>query len=362
MNYVNRNSRCRFLLILALILLVFSGCTAPEQAGSDSAGSGIKSGSGQELKVTFLDVGQGDSTFIELPEGECMLIDAAEPEYSDEILTYIKEEGYDSIDYLVSTHPHSDHIGGMRTIVEELGIGTVYMPKVQNNTQMFENLLKSIRAKGLKIQTARAGTEIFSDEKENLAIEVVAPNEDSYSDLNDYSAVIRLSYGDTSFLFMGDAEKRSEKEIAEEIQADVLKVGHHGSDYSSGSDFLNDVSPDYAVISCGKGNKYGHPNKETLDKLKKIHAEILRTDRQGDIVITSNGSEISVLDENGKETAKTVSKADSKEDTGADNVYITKSGSKYHRADCYTLKSEPKCLTEKEARAQGYEPCSKCNP
>lgn len=366
--------RKRSLLLAALVILtllpLLSGCAGTSNTATEGSEQELRkaAGNGQELKVTFLDVGQGDSTFIELPNDQCMLIDAAEPEYSEEILSYIQEEGYDRIDYLVATHPHSDHIGGMSEIVEDLDIGAVYMPKVQANTQVFEKLLLAIKEKGLKICAAKAGTRIL--EEGALDIRIVAPAGDDYSDLNDYSAVVRLTYGKDAFLFMGDAEKQSEDDITQEIQADVLKVGHHGSEYSSGEVFLQEVDPDYAVISCGKDNKYGHPDQETLQKLKKLHAEIFRTDRQGTIVMTSSGNGISVegqsqqqssiqdQTEKKKKAAAAKDTADQKEKT----VYVTKTGSKYHTEDCYMLKSSSRSLTEEEAEAEGYEPCSICSP
>lgn len=356
-------------VILALLPLLF-GCGSTSDTGTEGQGQGLRkaSGNGQELKVTFLDVGQGDSTFIELPNDQCMLIDAAEPEYSQEILSYIQEEGYERIDYLVATHPHSDHIGGMREIVESLDIGSVYMPKVQTGTQVFEKLLLSIKEKGLKIRTAKAGTEIL--EEGGLDIQIVAPAGDDYSDLNDYSAVVRLTYGEDAFLFMGDAEKQAEDDITQEIQADVLKVGHHGSEYSSGDAFLREVDPDYAVISCGKDNKYGHPDQETLQKLKKLRTRIFRTDRQGNIIMTSSGNGISVEGQSEQQSSiqdqpEKKKKSAAAKDTAAKKektVYVTKTGSKYHTEDCYMLKSSSRSLTEEEAKSEGYEPCGICSP
>ena len=352
-------------LALLLLLPLLSGCGGADSVTSQQTReTRTAAGNGQTLKVSFLDVDQGDSTFIELPNGQCMLIDAGEAEYGDEILSYIKEEGYDRIDYLIATHPHSDHIGGMRTIVEALDIGAVYMPRVQTNTQVFEKLLRAVREKGLKIQTAKAGVEIL--EEGAVDIRLVAPAGDDYSDLNDYSAVVHLSYGEDAFLFMGDAEQRAEEDITQEIQADVLKVGHHGSEYSSGNSFLKEVSPDYAVISCGQYNKYGHPDQEVLEKLKKLRTKVFRTDRQGTIIMTSNGNGISVAGQNqrqdGSQSHTETKSKKAAAAVGSKTVYVTKSGSKYHTADCYMLKSSPRSLTEKQALEEGYEPCGICDP
>ena len=342
-------------IVLLVLALSISGCSSKAGSDTQKETSKLKTSGQQELKVTYLDVGQGDSTFIELPDQKCMLIDAAEPEHSGEIKSYIHSEGYNKIDYLVATHPHSDHIGGMSSIVDSFDIGAVYMPKVQTNTRVFEDLLTSIQKKHLKIKEAKAGTQILKGN--DLEIRVVSPTDDHYSDLNDYSAVVHLTYGENSFLFMGDAEKKSENQIKEPIQADVLKVGHHGSEYSSGTDFLKDVSPEYAIISCGKGNKYGHPDSETITKLKKLGTNVFRTDKQGNIVIESDGRNLAVSQ---KQPAKT-NETEKQQDTGK-TVYVTKSGSKYHKAGCHTLKSSAKKITVKKAKEEGYEPCSKCNP
>ena len=246
------------------------------------------------LKVSFFDVGQGDSTFIELPDGETMLIDAANPEDGEFIKEKIERTGYKKIDYLVATHPHSDHIGGMAEIVNEFEIGNVYMPKVSHNTSSFEKLVDAISQKNIKIKEAKAGTVVF--EKEDLKAYILSPKRD-YEDLNNYSVVLKLEYKDTDFLFTGDAEKEVEHELLKsgaDLKAQVLKVGHHGSSTSSDKKFISAVSPQYAVISCGEDNDYGHPHKETLKVLESSGTEILRTDILGDIKVFSDGENIKV--------------------------------------------------------------------
>ncbi|MGN0535168.1 MAG: ComEC/Rec2 family competence protein [Eubacterium sp.] len=239
------------------------------------------------VTVHFLDVGQGDSEFVELPEGKCMLIDASTAEYGDDIVSTVQGLGYDKIDYLVATHPHADHIGGMAQVIESLDIGEIYMPKAVSTTKTFENLLETISHKNLQITTATAGKEIctYSD----VTAKFLAPVSDSYDETNDYSAVVKITYGDNSFLFMGDAEKLSEDEmLANDIyslNADVLKVGHHGSSSSTGTAFLQAVNPKYAVISCGEGNSYGHPHKETVDLLNSFEVAIFRTDKDGTVTV-----------------------------------------------------------------------------
>ncbi|MBE7027737.1 MAG: MBL fold metallo-hydrolase [Ruminococcaceae bacterium] len=247
------------------------------------------------LNVHFIDVGQGDCSFIELPNGENMLIDAGEKTESDKVIKYIKQQGAEKIDFLIGTHPHSDHIGGLVQVINEFEIGKMYMPKAGNSTKTFENLLDQIEENNVDVYTARAGVLLYEDEK--IKIQILAPVFSDYESLNDYSVVIRIDYGETSFLFMGDAEELSENEIKEDVNCDVLKVGHHGSGTSSSNQFLSRARPKFAVISVGENNDYGHPSKSVLDRLSRIGAEILRTDKSGDIIIKSDGLNIFVKED-----------------------------------------------------------------
>ena len=247
---------------------------------------------GEELKVHFLDVGQGDSIFIELPTNETILIDASIKDASDKIINYLKEEKVSKIDYVFATHPHSDHIGGMSAVIKAFDIGQIYMPKAVTTTKTYENLLLTIKDKNLKIKTAKAGNTII--DTDDLKLVVLAPNQDSYESLNNYSIVLKLTYKEKSFLFTGDAETLSEKEITGDVEADVLKVGHHGSRTSTSQAFLNKVNPSYAVISVGLNNDYKHPHQEVFDRLEKKNIKIYRTDQNGDIIFTTDGYNIDV--------------------------------------------------------------------
>lgn len=248
--------------------------------------------SSRNLISHYIDVGQGDSEFIELPDGTTMLIDAGTADYGETVVDYIKNLGYSKIDYLVGTHPHADHIGGMQKVVQSFDIGSVYMPKASNNTKTYENLLTEIKNKGLKIKSAKAGVSIISED--NLKVDILAPNSSEYDELNNYSAVVKITYKNNKFLYMGDAEKLSEDEIKADVSADVIKIGHHGSTSSSSKNFVKKVKPQYAVICVGKDNSYGHPKDTIIKRWKDIGAKILRTDEDGSITITSDGSNISV--------------------------------------------------------------------
>lgn len=243
------------------------------------------------LSVHYIDVGQADCELIQLPNGENMLIDAGNNGDGDDVVAYLQSLGVTKIDYLIGTHPHEDHIGGLDDVIENMDIGKIYMPDKTANTKTFESVLDAIEAKSLTINTAKAGVNIYNDGE--MTIDIAAPVGTSYSSLNDYSAVILLKYRDASFIFMGDAESLSESEITYDVSADVLKVGHHGSSTSSSQSFLNRVNPKYAVISCGEGNSYGHPNQETLDKLNAMGVAIYRTDLNGTIICRTDGNNYS---------------------------------------------------------------------
>ncbi len=239
------------------------------------------------IKIHYIDVGQGDSIFIELPNKKTMLIDAGESSKGKIASSYISNLGYYKIDYIVGTHPHTDHIGGLAHIINSFDIGNIYMPKAVSTSKTYENLLNTISQKGLKITTARAGVNIASES--NLNINIVAPNRE-YSDLNNSSAVVKITYGNRKFLFMGDAETKSENDIISDVSADVIKVGHHGSDTSSGQSFVNKVNPKYAIIMVGNNNQYNHPYQIIIDRWINSGAKVYRTDINGNIIVISDGN------------------------------------------------------------------------
>ncbi|MDR1735160.1 MAG: MBL fold metallo-hydrolase [Oscillospiraceae bacterium] len=282
---------------LAAIGAIVSAAVAAAVAAPSTSDTAQQtaSQSQQPLTAVYIDVGQGDSEFIRLPNGDTILIDAGEPEEADNVIAVLKQYNVTALDYVIATHPHEDHIGGMAEVLNTYPVENLYMPNATQNTAVYKNLISAAQAQNLKVQYVTGGMELFNDG--NLTAEYVAPNAEKYSDLNNYSAVLRIAYGTTSFLFTGDAEKLSEEEILSKgfnIQATVLKVGHHGSDSSSCADFLNAVNPTYAVISCGLNNKYGHPSPSTISALQARNIQIFRTDLQGTITAVSDGSTVTV--------------------------------------------------------------------
>ena len=284
MNNTIRKIKSSLIIILISVAAFFVGCT-PFDFYQISEEENL-------LKIHFIDVGQGDSTFIELPDSTTMLIDAGEKSCGEIITRYIASQGYDKIDYLIATHPHSDHIGGMAKVVENFEIEKIYMPDVDTDTKTYETLLETIADNNHKIKTAKPGNYII--DSNDIKAKILAPVTIDEENLNNCSIVIRLEYEDTSYLFTGDAEIKELEAIAEEEYADVLKVGHHGSVTSTNEDFLSQVNPSIAVISCGKNNDYGHPHKEVMKYLKDYETEIYRTDEDGTITVFSDGKNIAV--------------------------------------------------------------------
>ena len=325
---------------------------------------------GNTLTVNYIDVGQGDGEFIELPNGETMLIDAGNSNNASDIIGLIENKGYSTLNYVVATHPHADHIGGMATVLAAFDVGKMYMPKKEHTSKTFENLLDTIEKNNIELHTAKACVSVL--DTTDLKIDVLAPINSSYSNLNDYSAVIKITYKDNSFLFMGDAENIVENELLSakaSVNADVLKVGHHGSSYSSSQGFIKAVSPKYAIISCGANNQYGHPTSETLATLNCFNINIYRTDENGTIAVTSGGVNITIDKKASaiKENAPPVvtQKVEQQENVispYSQTLYITKSGSKYHNLGCQYLKKSQIEISLQEAKSRGYEPCSKCSP
>ncbi|WP_415296816.1 ComEC/Rec2 family competence protein [Clostridium perfringens] len=246
-----------------------------------------------ELMISYMDVGQGDAAYIKV-NGNDILIDAGPRSNSKELLEQLKAKNIDDFELVIATHPHEDHIGGMVDVFKEYEVKSFYSPKITHTTKTYENLVKAVKDEGLKTKELKGGMVI--DLGEGTKFEVFTPQKSEYEELNDYSPIMKLSFGDTSYLFTGDAEKLAEEEALAKyktsLDSDVIKFGHHGSSSSSSNAFIEAVSPKYGIISCAKDNKYGHPHRETLDIIKKYNIKTFRTDTDGEIILTSDGKSI----------------------------------------------------------------------
>ncbi|WP_252225464.1 ComEC/Rec2 family competence protein [Clostridium sp. ZBS2] len=348
-------------LSMAILLSTFSlGCKQANAISTTNTNTtNTQVASLSNMKIHYIDVGQGDSELIQV-DNKNILIDAGCND--SKALNYLKSIGINKLDYVIVTHPHEDHIGGMTSVINNFEIGEFYAPKVNHTTKTFENMVKSLQNKCLKITAPKVGDTLTIG---NATMQFLAPNSDKYEDLNNYSIVTRLKYGNKAFIFTGDAESLSEGEILAkqlDIQSDVLKLGHHGSYSSTSNEFLNKVNPKYAIVSCGKNNDYGHPHKETTDKLNKKGIEIFRTDTNGTIIATCDGNNISFNTNsvNITNSNQNTSKDDSNNKTNT--VWVANKTAKvYHSSkECSNMKS-PTEMSLQDAQTKGLNPCSKCS-
>lgn len=252
-----------------------------------------------DIEIRYIYVGQGDCELISY-KGQNILIDAGEKQSSDAIFEVLDGLNIEKLDYVIATHPHADHIGSMDKVIEKYEIGKVIAPRISNDlvptTKVYERFLTAMSKKGLKLTAAKVG-DVYSladeySENDNTSFEIIAPVRDDYDDLNDWSVGVRLIHGECAFLFTGDAEKGAENDILEsgtEVSADILKAGHHGSSTSSGRKFIEAVSPQAVIISCGEDNSYGHPHAETVDILDEMGIPYYRTDKCGTVTVYSDG-------------------------------------------------------------------------
>ncbi|MGE5457620.1 MAG: lamin tail domain-containing protein [Methanococcaceae archaeon] len=287
------------------LVLIAAGCTDPketpfetasEQATSTITTQNTVTLSGQNLTVHFLDVDQGDSILLEI-DGKSMLVDSGESDQGKVVTAYLQDQGISTLDYVVATHPHSDHIGGMNDILNNFQVEHFVDSGYPHTSKTYENMLTTIDQKNIPFEVAQAGQTIDFDPA--VDIEVLNPASTYSDELNENSVVLKVTYGDTSFLLMGDAGLESEENIMEagyDVDSDILKVGHHASTSGSGEAFISAVSPEVSIIEVGAGNDYGHPHDEILDRLQKA-STVYRTDLDGTITVTTDGSTYTVTTE-----------------------------------------------------------------
>ena len=341
-----KNKRITGIIVIALIaMMVLMGCdelTMTTNFPEDN------------LEIHYIDVGQGDSTLVIIPNDEVALIDAGTRGGREKLVSYLKKSNIKKIDYLIGTHPHEDHIGGLPEVIRNFEIGKVYLPNKSNNTQIFEELLNEIKNKGLKISEGKTGVNMI-DTRE-LKFYTIGPSKE-YANMNNNCIVTKIIYKNFSTLITGDAEKEAESDMIEEghnLKADILRLGHHGSNTSTTEAFLDKVDPSYAIISVGKDNIYGHPDREVMDSLEERNIVALRTDEMGTIVIQTDGKKLNWLTD--------ISEGRIIDDN--EEIYIGNLNSKiFHAEDCNSLPNKENQITfnsKKEAIEKGYKAHSVC--
>ena len=341
--------------ILALLLcLLLVGCAKPAPQETTAAPQETTGSAPQgSLEVHFIDVGQADCALL-LCGGEAMLIDGGNVDDSSLVVSYLLNQGVESLDCLVSTHAHEDHAGALAGVMAVFPVETVYATTTTYASKCYDDFMYYVNQQDLTATRPAPGdTYTLGD----ALVTFLGPVKD-YADPNDTSLVCRVDYGDTSFLFTGDMETTAETDMLDagaNVKADVLKVGHHGSSTSTGYRFLYEVDPTWAVISCETGNSYGHPHRETLEKLADAQVTVYRTDELGTIVATSDGQTITFT------TGKTVLPEPTE---GQETLYIGNVNSKvFHKEDCSNLPAEKNRVmfgSYDEAVQAGYKPCGNC--
>lgn len=384
-----------FLLLASASVLSNSGHTTPNitsiQAAEHTASvsQSAKSSSGEQkelLTVTFLDVGQGDAAVLQCG-GQTMMIDGGKAKASSYIYSWLKKNQISYLDVMVATHTDADHIGGLPGALNYAKVGTAYCPVTSGTTKTFQSFVKYLKKQAKSITVPKAGDEFSLG---GAQVRILGPT-DPQAEGNNSSIVLKVTFGDTSFLFTGDAEREEEQELLEsgyDLESTVLKVGHHGSDTSTSYLFLRTVNPQYAVISVGADNTYGHPTEAVLSRLRDADVKTCRTDLQGTITAVSDGknvtfqternADINTLgnagpgqkDETGQKN-KAVSNAGkaAASDSSAEKTYVLNTNThKFHDPDCSSVsqmkEKNKRIVTESRDQiiADGYDPCGRCHP
>lgn len=351
------------LLALLCLLVSLTGCDlfAPPSGGASSVPDG------STLAVHFIDVGQADSALLVCGE-DTMLIDGGNVADSSLVVSYLDQQGIDQLDYVVCTHAHEDHVGGLSGPLNTCTASHVLSPVTEYDSKAFGDFVKYTEAQGLEPEIPAPGDTFALGDAQVTVLGPVA----EYSETNNTSIVLRVDFGTTSFLFTGDMETKAEKDLLEQgadLSATVLKVGHHGSDTSSSYSFLREVMPEYAVISVGENNDYGHPSDDVLSRLRDAGATVYRTDQQGTVVAVSDGTAVTFTTE--KDAAPTpgrdsqASPQPSQSESAQETCIGNLNSKVFHREDCPNLPAEQNRVvfsSREEAVEEGYSPCGNCKP
>ncbi|OXS68428.1 competence protein [Lysinibacillus sp. KCTC 33748] len=299
------------LIVMLLCIFLLAGCTEASNTKKVSVTAG------HEMRVHFIDVGQGDSIFIESPNGKTMLVDGGVKGAGQKVVSYLKELGVNKLDIVVATHPDADHIGGLIPVLNSIDIGQFYDSGKVHTSQTFEEMLTLIDTKNIPYNVPKTGDRITFDD--DINVKVLNANENA-TDNNDASIVLKLAYGNVSFLLTADAGVALEKEMMQDdVNATILKAGHHGSNTSSSAEFIQKVHPEVAILSYGEGNKYGHPHAEVVERLQAIGSEIYATAEAGTVIVSTDGVNYEV---NSKEWSGTIASSPTAPPTTSATVEI----------------------------------------
>lgn len=373
----------RIFRLLVWMILVLTGCSVNSGNAEEQPESGT-------LQVHYIDVGQGDS--ILLIQGEhSMLIDAGDNGCGTRVQSYLQASNINTLDYVIGTHPDSDHIGGLDVIIYKFDCNHVFMPDCSKDTKTYEDVIASAKEKGYEITSPVAGDTFQLGEAQVMVLSPSA-GADYGEDANNESIAVKVTFGENAFLFTGDCEEAAENQMLQsgyDLQADVMKAGHHGSDTSNTRPFLEAVNPKYFVISCGEENEYGHPRAEVLNNLRQLGIDVYRTDEQGTIVAVSDGTDItwSTQPSESWQPGEPKKSSESEEMEGSsqslelnssnqaeivqttETTYILNTNTmKIHRIGCSSVdemnekNKQETTKTVEELEVEGYEPCKRCKP
>ena len=344
--------------IAAAILVALMGILFPEaQPETPQVLTPI---SGNGLTVHFIDAGQADCALLEC-DGKYMIIDGGNVEDGQMVVSYLKQMGVETLDRVVCSHAHEDHVGGLPAVLSVFDAGKVYAPVADYDSKVFRDFVKKTEARAGEITVPAPGDQFTLG---SATVTVLGPVKD-YDETNDTSIVLKVSYGDSDFLFTGDMEVAAENDMIDhwgdnfDWEVEVLKVGHHGSDTSSGYRFVYETNPTYGVISVGEGNSYNHPCEEPLSRLKDAGVVIFRTDYLGHVIARTDGAEITFTWENQNAAPEDAVPAD----PAMNILYGNKKSKVFHTYDCKNLPGESNRIefTDYDAAvAEGYKPCGSC--
>ncbi len=360
------------LIWIAVVLMIGLSFDSTASSVSDSDGP-------DKMAVHFIDVGQGDSTLITCGE-HAMLIDAGDDTKGTAIQNYLQKQQIKKLDYLILTHPDADHIGGAPVIITKFEIDQVFLSDYEKDNKTYQKLIQALDYKRQKYVTPKVGSNYSLG---TASITVLAPDKE-YDNPNDSSLAFIIQNGDNKFLFTGDAEEAAEADILNngmDISADVYKAGHHGSKYSTSEEFLKVVNPDFAVISCGENNSYGHPHSETLNKFRANGIKVYRTDEGGTLIAISDGGDITFNvppseswkagEAAGSSAAGQTQKKENDASgpvSGTTTYVLNMNTKKFHKPDCSSVETikdtnrKDTTQSQTEILASGYVPCKKCSP